>query len=78
MRLGTPAWMAPEQIDPSFGAVSEATDVHGLGRILERLLTGKPAHHGESDVESFRRILLADPLPDDEVVLGTSPDLAAV
>jgi serine/threonine protein kinase/WD40 repeat protein len=77
-RIGTPAWMAPEQIDATFGTVSQTTDIHALGRILERLLTGTPAYRGESDVESFRRILLAPPVPVNQVVPGTSADLAAV
>jgi len=40
-RLGTPAWMAPEQIDRSFGEVGPATDIHALGLLLDRLLTGR-------------------------------------
>jgi serine/threonine protein kinase len=40
-RLGTPAWMAPEQIDRSFGEVRPATDIHALGLLLDRLLTGR-------------------------------------
>ncbi len=47
--IGTPAWMAPEQIDGSFGPVGPATDVHGLGLLLDRLLTGRALREGRTD-----------------------------
>lgn len=38
---GTPAFMAPEQLDPAFGSISPATDIFALGLVLFNLITGK-------------------------------------
>jgi WD40 repeat protein/tRNA A-37 threonylcarbamoyl transferase component Bud32 len=76
--IGTPAWMAPEQVDRSFGPVGPATDVHALGLLLHRLLTGRTARDAGTDAETYRQVLLDEPAPADQVVRGVPRDLAAV
>jgi WD40 repeat protein len=76
--LGTPAWMAPEQIDRSFGPVGPATDVHALGLLLHRLLTGIAPRGGGTTAETYRQVLVDDVPPADRVARGVPRDLAAV
>jgi serine/threonine protein kinase len=58
---GTPAFMAPEQVDSSWGAISPLTDVYGLGGVLFYLLFGRPPHVAETVARTLARV--ADPAP---------------
>lgn len=44
--LGTPEYMAPEQVDPSYGDVNHRSDIYSLGTILYEMLTGTPPFVG--------------------------------
>ncbi|MEI8317500.1 MAG: protein kinase, partial [Planctomycetia bacterium] len=77
-QLGTPEWMSPEQIDAEFGTVDRRTDIHSLGLVLDRLLTGRSLNAGRSPTESFQRILQVDPEPANRIVPGIAADLVAV
>ena len=76
--LGTPAWMAPEQIDRTIGLVGPTTDVHALGLLLDRLLVGTCRWMGDTDSETMQRILLREPEAIDRAVGGVPRDLLAV
>ena len=77
-RLGTPEWMAPEQVNPALGPMDARTDVHALGLVLDRLLTGRCVNAGPSLDSIYRRVLDVEPEPADRIVPGIHPDLVAV
>ena len=67
--LGSPAYMAPEQL--AGARVDGRSDVYSLGVLLFQLLTGRLPHEGESMGEVLRRIA-TDPAPD---LRSLRPDL---
>ncbi len=46
--MGTPAYMAPEQLDPAFGDIDARTDVFALGCILYQILVGHAPLAGDA------------------------------
>lgn len=72
--MGTPRYMAPEQVLDS-KQVDTAADVWALGAILYELVTGRPAFDGEETLAVFNRIAQGayTPLPPD-----VDPVLAAL
>ncbi|MBL9172662.1 MAG: protein kinase [Verrucomicrobiales bacterium] len=53
--VGSPQFMAPEQVSARFGSVGPSADIHALGAILFQLLTGHPPFRGRT----WEEILLA-------------------
>ena len=59
--LGTPSYMAPEQAVGNNAAVSNATDVYGIGAVLYQLLTGHPPFAGGATYETIKFLLDTEP-----------------
>jgi RNA polymerase sigma factor (sigma-70 family) len=59
---GTPAFMAPEQVDLVWGAISPRTDVYGLGAVLYFLLFGRPPLIGLAVADVLSQVVSARPI----------------
>ena len=61
VRLGTPAYMSPEQVEGQ--AVSARTDVFSFGAVLYEMLTGRRPFDGGSEASLLSAILRDPPAP---------------
>lgn len=73
---GSPAYMAPEQVEG--GELTVTTDVWALGCILYELLGDQRAFPAETVGETLRRVVAADPVPLRAVRRDVPRDLATI
>ena len=59
--LGTPSYMAPEQVEGDRAAIGPATDVYAVGALTYALLTGEPPFQGATVVNVLNLVLAAKP-----------------
>ncbi len=77
MGLGTPGYMAPEQMRDAASA-SDRSDVYGLGAVLYELLSGRRPHVAPNAAELIVLVLSNDPPPLTQLVSDAPPALAAL
>lgn len=77
-RLGTPAYMAPEQALGSIDQIDERTDVYGLTAILFDILTGRPPFQGTDVTAVMNAVVHEQPPHPSELVRGVPPELERI
>ncbi len=75
--LGTPSYMAPEQLGKA-GQISAATDVYGLGAILYEVMTGRPPFRGETALETMHQVQNDEPVSPSRLQSKCPRDLVTI
>ncbi|MBI1176217.1 protein kinase [bacterium] len=60
--LGSPAYMAPEQIAGRHNDIGPGTDIYSIGAVLYHLLTGRPPFATGTMAQTFQQVLTNEPL----------------
>jgi tRNA A-37 threonylcarbamoyl transferase component Bud32 len=76
--LGTPLYMAPEQVEGKPELISPRTDVYALGAILYEILAGRPPHSSEVLSDLYARIIGQEPAAPRKLAPDVHPDLETI
>jgi predicted Ser/Thr protein kinase len=75
--MGTPAYMAPEQVSGDLDAMGPACDIYSLGMILYELLAGRTPFTGDV-MAILTRVLLEEPPRPSAFRPGVDPELERI
>jgi eukaryotic-like serine/threonine-protein kinase len=76
--MGTPGYMAPEQIRGMANDLLPSTDVYALGAILYECLTGRTPYGKNANWQTFDAVFKHDPIPPRHLVPGLSKEVEAI
>jgi WD40 repeat protein len=76
--LGSPCFMAPEQVAGRTRSIGVRTDIYGLGSLLYYAVTGRPPFHGGSISATLQQVLTAPPVRPREFQPSVPADLEEI
>jgi WD40 repeat protein len=76
--IGSPSYMAPEQVDGDPEKMSSRTDVYGLGALLYEMLTGRPPFSGATPLETLQQVQTLETVPPSRLQPGVPRDLETI
>jgi eukaryotic-like serine/threonine-protein kinase len=76
--LGSPSYMAPEQVIGQKAQIGPSVDVYALGAILYQMLTGRPPFLAASMYETLTQVRTVDCVPPRRLRPSLPPDLETI
>jgi WD40 repeat protein/predicted Ser/Thr protein kinase len=76
--LGTPLYMAPEQVEGTAATLGPPADVYALGAILYEVLTSRPPVQGKTQLDTLRRVTADVPISPRRLRPDVPRDLEAI
>jgi WD40 repeat protein/tRNA A-37 threonylcarbamoyl transferase component Bud32 len=76
--LGTPSYMAPEQVSGNGQTIGPGTDVYALGALLYEMLTGAAPFRGFTPMETLCQVMEAQLVPPSRLRHGVPEDLETI
>jgi serine/threonine-protein kinase len=77
-QLGTPSYMAPEQVLGGPDSIGPSVDVYSLGAILYEMLTGRPPFRAETALETQRQLTQVEPVAPARINASVPRDLETI